>query len=281
MPFNTKTITKSAVPFKPTARVSNTAKAALQSGKQAAPLKVDVAKAPVDGEQQLSANQSDEENVRPPNDTEEPLSPLDGTAAAIPKVQERDVRAYEHDRQRTKRAGERALNRARKAAATGLLGTAGKRAPSGGREDRDAKRKLRSKLEVEVDAGVEAVDRAASPVRAAMLIEGLSAAGPGACVGAIARANARAAQSVGDRAGVQVSFAELLEVSQRKPRKGREDEFELVPAVRGVIVLDDMPTQAVHDMEIDEPWEHIESEESEGKISKGTEPSYAQVVVRA
>ncbi|KJA27919.1 hypothetical protein HYPSUDRAFT_34146 [Hypholoma sublateritium FD-334 SS-4] len=281
MPFNTKTTTKSVAPFKPTAHVSNTVKVSPHSRKQGAPLKVDVVKAPVDSEQQLSANQSDEENVRPSKDTNEPLSPLDIAAAAIPKVQERDMRAYEHDRQRTKRAGERALNRARKAAATGFLGPAGKRAPSGGREDRDAKRKLRGKLEVEIDAGVDAVDRAASPIRAAMLIEGLSAAGPGACVGAIARANARAVQSVGDRMDVQVSFAELLEVSQRKPRKGKEDEFELVPAVRGVIVLDDMPTHVVHDMEIDEPWEHIESEESEGKTSKGAEPSYAQVVVRA
>ena len=90
-------------------------------------------------------------------------------------------------------------------------------------------------------------------------------------------------ETVGEGKGIQVNFEDLLKVSaQRKARKTKDEEFELVPAVKSVIALDDMPTGAVHDMEIDEPWEHIESEEGEGKKMKGgkrAEPSYAAIVV--
>ncbi|KAF8202140.1 hypothetical protein BJ912DRAFT_429729 [Pholiota molesta] len=285
MPFNTKTCTtKSVAPFKPSAQSINTAasKGAQRPVTQttASALKVDT-KAPINGDQ-ATTNQSDEENVRPAsNEASEPLSPLLSALSGMPKAQERDLRAYEHDRQRTKRAGERALRRARKATFSG----GGKRAPSttGEDKDRDAKRKPRGKFEVEVDAGVDAVSKATWTVPAAALIEGLSNAAPGAGHGAIARANERAMESIGDGKGIQINFEDLLvHSSQRKARKTKEEEFELVPAVKGVIVLDDMPTGGGHDMEIDEPWEHIESEEGDGKkmkAGKRAELSYAAVVV--
>lgn len=286
MPFNTKTsATKSVAPFKASAQSINTAasKGAQRSVTQttASALKVDT-KGPINGDQ-ASTNQSDEENVRPvSNEASEPLSPFPNALSGMPKAQERDLRAYEHDRQRTKRAGERGLRRARKAASSG---GAGNRAPSiaGEDKDRDAKRKPRGKFEVEVDAGVDAVSKAAWAVPAAALIEGLSNAAPGAGLGAIARANERAMESISDGKGIQINFEDLLvHSSQRKARKTKEEEFELVPAVKGVIVLDDMPTGGRHDMEIDEPWEHIESEEGDGKkmkAGKRAELSYAAIVV--
>ena len=60
------------------------------------------------------------------------------------------------------------------------------------------------------------------------------------------------------------------------------DDFEVIPHIRSVIVLDDVDN--VHDMDLDdESWEHIYSnDDGEGKVSDGVgklvEPSYARVV---
>ncbi|KAF8966219.1 hypothetical protein BDZ97DRAFT_1756646 [Flammula alnicola] len=289
---NTTTTTKSVTPFNPTTHISNTNKATQRAGKPSASLKVnaDTTQAPA-ANASVSSSPSDEENVRPASDkAQPPLSPAPLSLAGIPKALERDMRAYEHERQRTKRAGERAINRARKA---GFGLGIDKRAQSGSREERDMKRKPRSKAEVEVDVSVDAVGRSTSStssVPAGALIEGLSAAAsPRARAGAIARANAMAVSAV-DGASVQVNLSDLVVLSQRKLRKVKEEDFELVPTLRSVIALDDMPTQVVHDMEIDEPWEHIESEsdvEGEGggegkgrrKGKAGTGLSYAAIVV--
>lgn len=54
--------------------------------------------------------------------------------------------------------------------------------------------------------------------------------------------------------GVKVNLSEIMMLSQKKPRKSSADDFELIPHIRSVIALDDA---VVHDMDLDEPWEHI------------------------
>jgi hypothetical protein len=79
-------------------------------------------------------------------------------------------------------------------------------------------------------------------------------------------------------------------VTTRKPRKGRgmccpslatskqrshnlvtEGDFEFVPHVRPVIVLDDVMTP---DVEVDEPWEHVYGNDDE---YPDKDPSYATI----
>ena len=55
-----------------------------------------------------------------------------------------------------------------------------------------------------------------------------------------------------------------------------EDDFEMVSPVRPVIVLDDLEAK---DMDMDEPWEHVERDFEPGKKSKEGEPSYAAVLL--
>jgi hypothetical protein len=51
-----------------------------------------------------------------------------------------------------------------------------------------------------------------------------------------------------------------------------EDDFEMISPVRPVIALDDLEAR---EMEMEEPWEHVEREFEQGK----GEPSYAAVVL--
>jgi len=85
----------------------------------------------------------------------------------------------------------------------------------------------------------------------------------------------------------EVNLSDLVVLSQRKPRKLREGDFELVPALPTVIALDDMP---VLDMVVDEPWECVEEDDvchdvDEGgpknPLGKKGNLSYAKVLVGA
>jgi hypothetical protein len=54
------------------------------------------------------------------------------------------------------------------------------------------------------------------------------------------------------------------------------DDFEVIPHIRSVIALDDMGI--VHDMDLDEPWEHIYGEEkASDSVSKFGRLTYARV----
>jgi hypothetical protein len=57
------------------------------------------------------------------------------------------------------------------------------------------------------------------------------------------------------------------------------DGFEVIPHIRSVIALDDIAN--VHDMDLDEPWEHIYANNGECKASDGVgkfgRASYARV----
>jgi hypothetical protein len=196
------------------------------------------------------------------------------------------MRAYEHERQRSKRAAERAANRARKATYAGPFGI-----QSSVREGREANRKTRGRVEVEVDEDVQTVGKGIS-VLAGTMIEGLSAANPSAGITAIARANANAIRSVEGKPQAnpatqtgddtrEVTLSDLVVLSQRKSRNTKVDDYELVPAVRTVIALDDMPTD---DMELDEPWEHValSTEDDNGKhIANGKLGAHTYAAIAA
>lgn len=54
-----------------------------------------------------------------------------------------------------------------------------------------------------------------------------------------------------------------------------ESDFEVIPHLRSVIVLDDIAT---HDLTIDEPWEHIYGESESDDQGSTKEPSYAKIL---
>jgi len=63
-------------------------------------------------------------------------------------------------------------------------------------------------------------------------------------------------------------------VVSRKPRKIKEADFEVVSLPRPVIVLDEF---TAHDMDVDEPWEHVYAKEDDVDDA----PSYAEIVSTA
>jgi len=69
-----------------------------------------------------------------------------------------------------------------------------------------------------------------------------------------------------DCLGGEVRLADL--VTPRKPRK--EGDFEVIPLPHQVIVLDEF---TVNDMEVDEPWEHVNGDDDKVDV-----PSYAEIV---
>ncbi|KAK0465866.1 uncharacterized protein EV420DRAFT_1636417 [Desarmillaria tabescens] len=68
----------------------------------------------------------------------------------------------------------------------------------------------------------------------------------------------------------------LSDLIVRKQDRKKEPDFEVIPHIRSVIVLDDFTP----DLAADEPWEHIygESDSESGEPVSKT-PSYAQVLV--
>lgn len=267
MPFPKTSITKNSTPFKPTTHTPNVnANIKVNPKVPVVQLKVvtSVAAATVNPSSPLS--QSNEENVRPGVDEQaaklEPLSPLPFFGTGSAKAQERDVRAYEHERQRSKRAGEWAIRRAKKA-------IAGKGAVGGRTADMGDPRKGRKPVEVDVDADMDAV-LAMAP-------------------GAVTRGMAVPPKKAYPDPSRKVDLSDLVVLSQRKPRKLKEGDFEFVPALPTIIVLDDTPAL---DMEVDEPWECVEEEDAfhdaheggpkKAKDKKGNQiPSYADVLVGA
>lgn len=188
----------------------------------------------------------------PPGISAEGTSPLD---------QDKVTRAYEHERQRVKRAGDWAKRSARKATKGTIRGTSVGRASA----PHAARRVKNGKVGLDVDVDVDAVTPQGRdtehPTDAGLLVS-LSPSGDGG----------KDASKVVP--GVEVNLAEIIMLSQRKPRKPKVEDFEVIPHIRSVIALDDAAN--VHDMDLDEPWEHIYGE---GKVPDGTfgRPSYARV----
>jgi len=67
----------------------------------------------------------------------------------------------------------------------------------------------------------------------------------------------------------EVKLADL--VTSRKSRKNKEGDFEVIPLPRQVIVLDEF---SIHDMDVDEPWEYVDGHDDR----KVDGPSYAEIV---
>ncbi|KAF9488488.1 hypothetical protein BDN71DRAFT_1499473 [Pleurotus eryngii] len=87
----------------------------------------------------------------------------------------------------------------------------------------------------------------------------------------------------------EVALVDLINTTSRVPRKsrkGKDGDFEFVPPVRSVIALDDSDTREVgDDMALNEPWEHVYSSAAgdgdlEPEVDSGPYkvPSYAAVL---
>lgn len=69
---------------------------------------------------------------------------------------------------------------------------------------------------------------------------------------------------------VDVKLADL--VMTRKPPKRNDSDFEVIPHLRSVIVLDDVATR---DVAVNEPWEHIYGQDDDTPVKA---PTYATVL---
>ena len=193
---------------------------------------------------------------------------------------DRDGRAYEHERQKAKHAGAWAKRRARK---TTIGGTAVDR-PAGAHAGRQAKNVKGGKVGLEVDDGYAVTPQGGDTT--AKMCDGLGA-------GHLTKVSLSPSEDGADasKADVKVNLSEIMMLSQKKPRKLNGtfltlvpsmvdqleklkmvvslpvDDFEVIPHIRPVIALDEVAN--VHDMDLDEPWEHIYVNNGEGKASDG------------
>ncbi|KAF9444760.1 hypothetical protein P691DRAFT_806666 [Macrolepiota fuliginosa MF-IS2] len=176
------------------------------------------------------------------------LSPII-PSSKIPK----DTRAYEHERQRLRKAADFVKMRARKAQqGTGWVGNAkahqrtasGKSSAGGGLGAVPSEKgRLFSDEETELDEG-----------------EGL----------VLSDSWKENLGIVTEQSRYEVKLADLVRPGKPRKPKGGDGDFEVVPHVRSVIVLDD---NTPDELDIDEPWEHIYNTDSEDN----KELSYAQV----
>ncbi|KAK2460104.1 hypothetical protein APHAL10511_007870 [Amanita phalloides] len=156
----------------------------------------------------------------------------------------KEVRAYEHSRQRVKKTAETASLRVRKlASATKQLSLSHPRTPTNkvlkGTRISDDIADLDDPVVLDITHGDEQPE----------LLKGR----------------------------LEVSLADFIVT--RKSRKGIDNDFEVIPHVRSVIILDD---NQPHDIEIDEPWEYITGVEEDQGRSGSTKPiSYAMVAAQA
>lgn len=213
------------------------------------------------------------ENIRPPP----PGISAEGTGP-LNEDRDRDARAYERERQRTKQAEEWAKRRAMKATGQGTIGGKGVGRLAGAgtaHAGRGAKNWKGGRVGLDVDVDVYAVIPQSRDIERTTIKmwDGLGA-------GLFKRAPLPVNGGGTDASKVQgviVNLSELVASSQRKPRKLNVDDFEVIPSIRSVIALDDVAN--VHDMDLEEPWEHIYADDREGRVPDGVgKPSYARVV---
>jgi len=162
----------------------------------------------------------------------------------------RDVRAYERDRQRAKKAAELVKTRERKERGS-IAGRntwspwSDKAAVKSGKTSWFRGSMLWDNENEKGDKDQREVERPVTPFQV---------------------------MSKQDSLDGEVKLADLM--TSRKPRKNKEGDFEVIPLPRQVIVLDEF---TVYDMDIDEPWEHVDRHDDE----KVGGPSYAAVVSTA
>jgi len=191
--------------------------------------------------QPLSKSKSDSSKIL---DSQSPAEIVkDSLSASSPSLSSpKDLRAYEHDRQRVKKAADLVKMRARKGQGwTSKLHDSKKDSGAGLPSE---KGKRLTDEEVDSLEGVIALGDSRGDLRDEVVSSDLRS---------------------------EVKLADL--VTSRKPRKGQEGDFEVIPHIRSVIVLDDIVSQ---DLVIDEPWEHIYGNDEEDASAKGL--SYAKVL---
>lgn len=185
------------------------------------------------------AQKGEEKGVDGVGHAARPLSPILGNID-----NEKGVRACEFERQKVKRAGDLAK---RKAAKTAKMGHGhGGRVASEGSGGKEVKSRI-GPNDMDVDIA-ELLDE--KPVK---------------------KTASRVDKDMAGNGRVEVSLSELV-LRQKKARKVKEDDFEMISPVRPVIALDDLEAR---EMEMEEPWEHVERESEQGR----DEPSYAAVVL--
>ncbi|EMD32676.1 hypothetical protein CERSUDRAFT_118701 [Gelatoporia subvermispora B] len=157
------------------------------------------------------------------------------------------VRALEHDRQRAKRAETRRA-REQKARRDGM----DKRRAHPARGAQAQRKSVGQKAANASWAGDERAERALALEASdeSPILES-SAAAPGR---------------------IEVELSELVKPGKVHKSKGAAD-FEVIPTVRQVIVLED---GIALEAELDEPWEHISAEDADDKLESA--PSYADIV---
>jgi hypothetical protein len=165
--------------------------------------------------------------VKPAGADKDASSALASSFPSLPTI--KDQRAYEHNRQRVKKAADVAKMRQKKRSGSPLF-----------KLDRGIASEKYRRLRAD---DVDPLD--------GVLVE--------------------SAQNR-DEAGPPLPKASEVKLSDllvRKQDRKKEADFEVIPHIRSVIVLDDFAP----DLAADEPWEHIDAE----PVSKA--PSYAQVLV--
>ncbi|KAF5346115.1 hypothetical protein D9758_009953 [Tetrapyrgos nigripes] len=198
-----------------------------------------------DSENPSTTTSSDQSDASEPQSLSQTFYP---SLAAL-----KDQRAYEHERQRSKKAADLAKAKARKGQWS-LLTYDSKRVSqilSRSSSTRSWTPEKSKRLRPEE-----------ATIAEALALDGI----PG--VTGLVHDNAHV-RGGGDDASAkpEVKLADLISSeSVRKPRarRGKDSDYELIPHVRSVIVLDDITTR---DVSFDEPWEHIDHSDSEDSTS--------------
>ncbi|KAJ3576101.1 hypothetical protein NP233_g654 [Leucocoprinus birnbaumii] len=165
----------------------------------------------------------------------------------------KDARAYEHERQRLKKAADFVKMRARKAQGAGWAGNKPhqRTASTGSAAPSEKGRRLAE--EDEMDDEVEGLVLSDSWKENMGVVPLVAEVEP--------------------PSRYEVRLADLIQAGKLRKPKG-DGDFEVVPHIRSVIVLDD---NTPDEFDVDEPWEHVLNPDSEA--NKG--PSYAQVAALA
>ncbi|KXN85760.1 hypothetical protein AN958_10943 [Leucoagaricus sp. SymC.cos] len=172
-----------------------------------------------------------------PRSTTSPTLPPPGKVSV-----QKDVRAYEHERQRLKKAADFVKMRARKAQ-QGADKAHQRSASVGSAAASEKGGRLREEDDVEDDGELVLSDSW--------------------------KENLGGVPVVAEPPRYEFRLADLIRSG--KPRKPKGDgDFEVIPHIRSVIVLDD---NTPDEFDVDEPWEHVLNPDSEA--NKG--PSYAEV----
>ncbi|KAF6748450.1 hypothetical protein DFP72DRAFT_820379 [Ephemerocybe angulata] len=193
-----------------------------------------------------------------PTQTPAPLSPL------LYLKEDKDTLAFEHDRQKAKKTLDRARTKARKA----FGGWGAAHPPSSRDRDRERTNGNAGQEARRVVAGLEDRELAgllSSPAETRIVQQD----GMPLPVG------------VRKTPFTEVRLADLVLLAASAGEGGLDGEFELVPHVRSVIVLDEQQFQGQVGWE-DGGWDVVESSESElssddGALGKGVKASYAKV----